>query len=47
MDHHSPRTLRPTTPLELVLGDQCHLRVPSGFDPATLHQLVDVLEQRS
>ena len=24
-----------------------HLRVPAGFDPATLHQLLDVLEERS
>jgi hypothetical protein len=43
-DHQA---LRPPAPLELVLGDQCHLRVPTGFDPATLHQLLDVLEQRS
>lgn len=34
-------------PLELVLSKQCHLRVPVGFDPATVHQLLDVLEQRS
>jgi hypothetical protein len=34
-------------PLELVLSDRAHLRVPAGFDPATLHQLLDVLEQRS
>jgi hypothetical protein len=34
-------------PLELVLSDRCQLRVPAGFDPATLHQLLDVLEQRS
>ncbi len=37
----------PPAPLELVLSDHCHLRVPAGFDPATLHQLLDVLEQRS
>jgi hypothetical protein len=37
----------PPAPLELVLNDRCHLRVPAGFDPATLHQLLDVLEQRS
>jgi hypothetical protein len=43
MDHQS---LWPPAPLELVLGDQCHLRVPAGFDSATLHQLLDVLEQR-
>ena len=43
VDHtpHSP------APLELVFSDQCQVRVPSGFDPATLHQLLDVLEQRS
>ena len=39
--------LSPPAPLELVLSKQCHLRVPVGFDPATLHQLLDVLEQRS
>jgi hypothetical protein len=38
---------QPPTPLELVLSDRAHLRVPVGFDPATLHQLLDVLEQRS
>ena len=37
----------PPAPLELVLGDLCHLRVPAGFDPATLHRLLDVLEERS
>jgi hypothetical protein len=37
----------PPAPLELVLSDRAHLRVPAGFDPATLHQLLDVLEQRS
>lgn len=36
----------PPPPLELVLGDRCHVRVPAGFDPATLHQLLDVLERR-
>jgi hypothetical protein len=39
--------LQPPAPLELVLSDRAHLRVPAGFDPATLHQLLDVLEQRS
>jgi hypothetical protein len=38
---------QPPAPLELVLSDRAHLRVPVGFDPATLHQLLDVLEQRS
>jgi hypothetical protein len=42
---HSP--VRPPAVLELVLGDRCHLRIPTGFDPPTLHQLLDVLEQRS
>ena len=37
----------PPAPLELVLSDRCHLRVPAGFDPATLHLLLDVLEERS
>jgi hypothetical protein len=43
-DHQA---LRPPAPLELVLGNSCQLRVPAGFDSATLHQLLDVLEQRS
>ena len=38
---------QPSVPLELVLSDRTHLRVPTGFDPATLHQLLDVLEERS
>jgi hypothetical protein len=38
---------QPPAPLELVLSDRCQLRIPTGFDPATLHQLLDVLEQRS
>jgi hypothetical protein len=33
-------------PLELVLGDRCHVRVPAGFDPDTLHRLLDTLEER-
>ena len=41
------RVAQPPAPLELVLSDRAHLRVPVGFDPATLHQLLDVLEQRS
>jgi hypothetical protein len=54
--HVRPRPLAPVTdhqvvpppaPLKLVLSDRCHLCVPAGFDPATIHQLVDVLEQRS
>jgi hypothetical protein len=38
---------QPRASLELVLSDRAHLRIPAGFDPATLHQLLDVLEQRS
>jgi len=34
------------SPLELVLGGRCHVRIPAGFDPATLHRLLDVLEER-
>jgi hypothetical protein len=54
--HVRPRSLepivahqvaQPPAPLELVLSDRTHLRVPVGFDPATLHQLLDVLEERS
>lgn len=41
------RGVHPPAPLELVLSDRTHLRVPAGFDPATLHQLLDLLEQRS
>ena len=41
------QVVQPPAPLELVLSDRAHLRVPAGFDPATLHQLLDVLEQRS
>lgn len=42
-DPHIPPS-HPT--LELILGDRCRLRVPVGFDPATLDQLLDVLERR-
>ena len=41
----SPHT-RSVPPLELVLADDRCIRVPSGFDPATLHQLLDTLEER-
>ena len=44
VDHH---VIQPPTPLELVLSDRAHLRVHAGFDPATLHQVLDVLEERS
>jgi hypothetical protein len=36
----------PAAPLELVLADHRRIRVPAGFDPVTLHQLLDTLEQR-
>lgn len=32
--------------LELVLSGDHFVRIPLGFDPATLHQLLDVLEDR-
>jgi hypothetical protein len=34
-------------PLELVLGDDRRLRIPVGFDPATLRQVLDLLEESS
>jgi hypothetical protein len=37
---------RAAATLELVLADHRRIRVPSGFDPATLRQLLDTLEQR-
>jgi hypothetical protein len=40
------RGTRSAPPLELVLADDRRIRVPSGFDPATLHQLLDTLERR-
>ncbi len=40
--HVSP----PAAALELVLSDGRFVRVPPGFDPPTLHQLLDVLEDR-
>jgi hypothetical protein len=33
--------------LELVVGDDQHVRVPVGFEPATLGRLLDLLESRS
>jgi len=33
-------------PLELVLAADRRLRIPVGFDPATLRQLLDILEDR-
>jgi hypothetical protein len=36
----------PTPPLELVVDDRYHLRVPAGFDLTALHRLLDALERR-
>jgi len=38
---------QPAATLELVLGDQRLVRVPVGFDAATLDRLLDLLEHRS
>jgi hypothetical protein len=35
-----------SNPLELVLSHDRRVRVPVGFDPTTLRQLLDVLEER-
>jgi hypothetical protein len=40
------RLAAPAPPLELVVLDRYHLRVPAGFDPASLHRLLDALERR-
>jgi hypothetical protein len=37
---------QPPALLEIVVGERHFVRVPPGFDPATLHQLLDVLEDR-
>jgi hypothetical protein len=36
----------PSSPLELVLDQRRLLRIPSDFDPAALHRLLDTLEER-
>jgi hypothetical protein len=33
--------------LELVVADELLVRIPVGFDPATLHQLLEVLKEQS
>jgi len=33
-------------PLEIVMASACRVRVPVGFDDATLTRLLDVLERR-
>jgi transposase-like protein len=42
-----PVRVTPAAPLEIVLGQGRLLRVAAGFDPATLRQLLAVLEERS
>ncbi len=41
-----PRSAGSAPPLELVLADDRRLRIPPGFDPDSLHQVLDVLEGR-
>jgi hypothetical protein len=36
----------PSSTLELVLGHDRVIRVPTGFDAATLRQLLAILEER-
>jgi hypothetical protein len=43
---HHDFSKRPTE-LELVVGDEHLIRIPTGFDPATLGRLLDLLESRS
>jgi hypothetical protein len=53
--HVRPRPITPAhhgrfqgpAPLELVLGNEQFVRIPVGFDPATLGRLLDLLEDRS
>jgi transposase-like protein len=39
----SPTDDTPDRPVEVVLGDAIVIRVPRGFDPATLRQVVEAL----
>ncbi len=41
-----PHVSHPPASLELVVSERHFVRIPPGFDPATLHQLLDVLEDR-
>jgi hypothetical protein len=41
---HNPS--QPPAPLELVLGHEPLVRVPVGFDPATLRQLLEILQEQ-
>ena len=43
----TPATPLPCVPLEVVLAPERFVRVPSGFDPATLRQLLAVLQESS
>jgi hypothetical protein len=42
----APHDPRATPLLELVLADHRRIRISPGFDRATLHQLLDLLEER-
>jgi hypothetical protein len=37
---------QPPAPLELVLGHEPLVRIPVGFDPATLRQLLEILQEQ-
>ena len=41
-----PHVSQPPASLEIVVNERLFVRIPPGFDPATLHQLLDVLEDR-
>jgi hypothetical protein len=41
-----PHVSQSPTLLEIVVSERLSVRIPPGFDPATLHQLLDVLEER-
>jgi hypothetical protein len=41
---HDPS--QPPAPLELVLGSEPLVRIPVGFDPATLRQLLEILQEQ-
>ena len=41
-----PHVSQPPASLEIVVSERHFVRIPPGFDPATLHQLLDVLEDR-
>jgi hypothetical protein len=41
-----PHLSQPAALLEVVVSERHFVRIQPGFDPATLHQLLDVLEDR-